>query len=94
MKPSSGKSHLLLSCGEPSTVVIDSCSSESNIKEVLLGITIDRNLKFDDQVNNFGKKACQKLNALSCFTLFMNKRRITIKIFIESPFGYYHLDVP
>ena len=42
-KVNCGKSHLLLGRSVPSTVVIDGCSIESNIKEVLLGITIDRN---------------------------------------------------
>ena len=32
MKANSGKSHLLLSCSEPSATVIDSCSTESNKK--------------------------------------------------------------
>ena len=65
MKANSGKSYLLLICGEPSAVVIDGFTIDSNIKEVLLGITIDKNLKFDDHVNNLCKKACQKVNALS-----------------------------
>ena len=65
MKANSGKSYLLLICGEPSAVVIDGFTTDSNIKEVLLGITIDKNLKFDDHVNNLCKKACQKVNALS-----------------------------
>ena len=65
-------------------------SIESNVKEVLLGIIIDRDLKFDDHVNNLCKKACQKLNALSRLAPFMNldKRRIIMKAFIESQFGY------
>ena len=65
MKANSEKSYLLLICGEPSAVVIDGFTTDSNIKEVLLGITIDKNLKFDDHVNNLCKKACQKVNALS-----------------------------
>ena len=46
--------------------------------EVLLRKAVDRNLKFDDQVNNLCKKACQKLNALSRIAPFINvnKRRI------------------
>ena len=90
MKANSDKSHLLLSCKQPSTVTIDDTFIESNVKEVLLGIIIDRDLKFDDHVNNLCKKACQKLNALSCLAPFMNldKRRIIMKAFIESQFGY------
>ena len=90
MKANSDKSHLLLSCKQPSTVTIDDTFIESNVKEVLLGIIIDRDLKFDDHVNNLCKKACQKLNALSRLAPFMNldKRIIIMKAFIESQFGY------
>ena len=56
MKTNSDKSHLLLSCKQPSTVTIDDTFIESNVKEVLLGIIIDRDLKFDDRVNNFFEK--------------------------------------
>ena len=89
MKANSSKNHLL-SCSEPSAVVIDGCSIESNIKKVLLGITIDKNLKLDDHVNNLCKKACRKLNALSRIAPYMNvsKRRIIMKAFIESHFRY------
>ena len=64
MKANSDKSHILLSCSEPSTALIDGSSIESNTKEILLGITIDRDLKFDEHVNNLCKKACQKLKIL------------------------------
>ena len=90
MKANSDKSHLLLSCNEPSTLVIDGSSIEINTEEVLLGITIDKDLKFDDYVNNLCKKACQKLNALARLAPYMNVeiRRIIMKAFIESQFGY------
>ena len=45
MKANSDKSHILLSYSEPSTVFIDGSSIESNRKEILLRITIDRDLK-------------------------------------------------
>ena len=72
MKANSDKSYILLSCSEPSTARIDGSSIESNTKEILLGITIDRDLKFDEHVNNLCKKACQKLNALVRLAPFMN----------------------
>ena len=83
MKANSDKSHLLLSCNERSTLVIDGSSIETNTKEVLLGITIDKDLKFDDHVNSLCKKACQKLNALAHLAPYMNieKRRIIMKAF-------------
>ena len=61
MKANSSKSQLLLSFSEPSRTVTDGCSIESNIKEVLLGITINRNLKFDDHVKIFVKKHVKNL---------------------------------
>ena len=41
MKANSDKSHILLSCSEPSTALIDGSSIEFNTKEILLGITIE-----------------------------------------------------
>ena len=58
MKANSDKSHhLLFSCSEPSTVLIDGFSTGSNTKAIPLGVTIDRELKFDDHVNYLCKKA-------------------------------------
>ena len=65
MKVNSDKSHLFLSCNEPSLLVIDGSSIETNTKEVFRGITIDKDLEFDDHVNSLCKKACQKLDVLA-----------------------------
>ena len=56
MKANTDKSHILLSCSEPSTALVDGSSIESNTKKILLGITIDRDLKFNDHVSNLCKK--------------------------------------
>ena len=90
MKANSDKSHILLSCSEPSTALIDGSSIESNTKEILLGITTDRDLKFDEHVNNLCKKVCQKLNALVRLAPFMNvdKQRMIMKALIELEFAY------
>ena len=90
MKANSEKSLFLLSCNEPSTLVTDGFSIKTNKKELLLGIKIDKDLKFDDHVNSLCEKACQKLNALARLAPYMNvkKRRIIMKAFIESQFGY------
>ena len=47
-------------------------------------------MKFDEHVNNLSKKACQKLNTLVRLAPFMNvdKKRMIMKAFIESQFGY------
>ena len=93
MKTNSDKSHIFLGCSEPSTTLIDGSSIESNTKEIILGITIDRDFKFDENVNNLCKKACQKLNAVVRLAPFMNidKKRMIMKAFIESQFGYFPL---
>ena len=59
-KANSDKSPILLSCSEPSTVLIAGSSNKSNTTEILLGITIDRDLKFDEYVNNLCKKSMSK----------------------------------
>ena len=58
MEANSGKSHLILSCNEPATLLIDGFSIETSAS------TIDKDLKFDDHVNSLCKKACQKLDGL------------------------------
>ena len=88
MKANSDKSHLLLSCNEQITTVIYSTSIESDIKEVFLGITTNRELKFDDHVNSTCKTACQRFNPVAHLALFINvnKRRISMKAIIELKF--------
>ena len=56
----------------------------------LLGITINRDLKFDKHVLKHCSKANQKLSALSRMAkrLSFNKRRILFKAFVESQFKY------
>ena len=90
MKANSDKSHLLMSCVETTTAMIDGLPIDSSKTEVLLGITIDHELKFDIHVNNLCKEASLKLNALARIAAFMNfsKKRIIMKLFIESQFGY------
>ena len=90
MKANSDKSHLIMSCIEATTAVIDGLPIDSSKTEVLLGITIDHELKFDVHVNYLCKKASLKLNALARIARFMNvsKKRIIMKSFIESQFGY------
>ena len=59
----------------------------------LLGITIDKDLKFDKKVNEICSKANRKLNILSRMQSFLSagNRRIIFKSFIESPFKYCSL---
>ena len=57
MKANIDKTHLIMSCAEATTAMIDGLPIDSSKTEVLLGITIDHELKFDDHVNHLCKKA-------------------------------------
>ena len=90
MKVNTGKGHLLVSGNVRATAKIDSNYTESEKEQVLLGITIDSSLTFENHINNICKRASQKLNALARVAPYMNmqKRRIIMKSFVTSQFGY------
>ena len=90
LKVNTGKSHLLLSGNSRATATIDNSYTESEDEQILLGITIDSNLTFENHINSICKKACQKLNALARIAPYMNiqKRRAIMKSFITSQFSY------
>ena len=58
--------------------------------EKLLGLTIDKNLKFNIHLANICKKASQKVSALSRVAkiLPLHRKRELLKAFIESQFSY------
>ena len=64
MKVNNGKSHLLLSGNSRATATVNNRYSESEDEQVLLGITINSNLAYENHINSICKKASQKLNAL------------------------------
>ena len=51
MKANSDKSHLIMSCTEATTAMIDGLPIDYSKTEVLRRITIDHEFKFDDHVN-------------------------------------------
>ena len=63
------------------------CNSNN---EKILGVNFDNKLTFHDHVSELCKKASKKLHALSRISHYMNtnKRRIIMKAFIDSQFGY------
>ena len=63
MKVNTGKSYLLLSSNSRATATIDNSYTED--EQVLLGVTIDSNLTFENHINSICKKTNQKLNALA-----------------------------
>ena len=88
MKVNTGKNHLLFSDNSRATATIDNSYIESEDKQVLLGITIDSNLTFENHINKICKKASQKLNVLARIAPYMNiqKRRTIMKSFVTSQF--------
>ena len=65
MKVNTGKSHLLVSGNVRATAKIESNDIESGKEQVLLGITIDSNLTFENHIKNICKRASQKLNVVA-----------------------------
>ena len=59
-------------------------------QQKLLGVTIDNNLKFKEHILEQCKKTGKKLSAsgIVCHILSLERRRLLMKAFIESQFGY------
>ena len=57
---------------------------------MLLSVTVDSNLTFENHISNICKRASQKLNALARVAPYMNKRKrkLIMKSFVTSQFGY------
>ena len=92
MKLNEDKCHLLVAGHRYETLWADIGNTRiwESKSEKLLGVVIDRNLNFDDYVFTLCKKAGRKLSALSRISYYMSfeKKRILLKAFIESQFGY------
>jgi len=90
LKANADKCHLLLSTNQSQNMHINKTIINSSKVEKLLGVLIDNKLSFDQHVSKLCSKAGQKLNALSRISSFMNfeKRRLIMKAFISSQFGY------
>ena len=69
MKVNTGKSHLVLSGNSRATATINNSHIESEDEQVLLVVTLDSNLTFENHINSICKEAIQKLNALARITL-------------------------
>ena len=56
----------------------------------LLGVTIDKNLKFNNHISDMCIKASRKLTALGRLSRLLPfaKRRLLMKSFIETQFSY------
>ena len=90
MKANPDKCHLLFSGKNNFKAKIDNYVIESSKQQKLLGVLLDSELKFDKHLYNLCKKANQKLSALCRVSSYMktDKKRIIMKTFINSQFGY------
>ena len=90
MKANTDKSHLLLSQTEKISTQIYDENIINTSCEKLLGVKIDRELKFDEHVKSLCKKANQKLSALTRLSSLMSfdQRKLIMNAFITSHFSY------
>ena len=86
MKANGGKSHLLMSGTETTHANIHGSMIKSSQKEIVLGINLDSELKFEDHVNFMCKKVTQKLYDLAQIAPFIDlkQRRNIMKASVES----------
>ena len=88
------KFHLLVNGDSTNiSVNVDGYQIVYSHKEILLGVTIDNKFSFTEHISRMCQKASQKLHALTRISRCMNtdKRRIIMKAFINSQFGYCQL---
>ena len=90
MKANADKCHLLITTNEEKHISIGGQKIQNSKSEKLLGVTIDNKLSFTEHVRKICDKASQKLNALARLSSFMSleKRRLIMKAFVNSQFGY------
>ena len=84
---------LLLNRNAEQFILVGNVSIYNSTEAQLLGVTFNSALKFDAHVSKLCKKANQKLHALLRVSMYMNyeKRKIIMKSFTTSQFGYYPL---
>ena len=85
LKANADKCHLILSTDEPFSINIDNEVIKNSNNKKLLGINLN-----DTHVANICNRMSKKLHALARISQYMNihKRRMTMKAFIASEFGY------
>ena len=90
MKTNTDNCHLLITTNEERNVSIGGEKIQNSKSEKLFGVTIDNKLSFTEHVHKIFDKVSQKLNALAGLSSFMSleKRRINMKAFAHSQFGY------
>ena len=90
LKSNADKCHLILSTDEPFSIKIDNEVIKNSNNRKLLGINLNNRLGFDSHVANICSRVRKKSHALARISQYMSihKRRMTMKAFIASEFGY------
>ena len=91
LKANPDKFHLILNDSDENlSINVGQYVVQNSQNEKLLGVTIDNKLTFNDHVEGLCKKASKKLHALNRVSRYMSteKKRIIMKSFITSQFGY------
>ena len=90
LKANADKCHHILSTDEPFSINIDNEVIKNSNNKKLLGINLKNRLGFDTHAANICNRVSKKLHALARISQFMNihKRRMTMKAFIASEFGF------
>ena len=92
MKLNQEKCHFLIAANtnEHLWIKVGGAMIWESSEEKLLGLTIDKSLKFTKHVSNICKKASQKVSALARVAKLLpfHRKRILLKAFIESQFSY------
>ena len=90
MKANTDKYHFLLTGEKELALNINQTQIKSTKQQKLLGMTFDNKLNFEKHVNNLCNKVSQKINTLTRISNYIqpNPRRLIMKAFITSQFGY------
>ena len=97
MKPNQGKCHLLVAdinhkfYSSNSYIYLENAFLESEEYVKLLGVTIDKNLDFNEHITGLLKKGNQKLHALMRIAKYItdkDKLKLIMRTFIESQFNF------
>ena len=92
MKLNDDKCHLLVFGGKTNdvSVTIGNSLIKESTEEKLLGVTIDKDLSFENHLDSLCKKASKKLHALARISKFMDTDRIVLMMntFVMSQFSF------
>ena len=90
MKANDDKCHLIVANEENISLALERDVIKSSDSVKLLGVSIDKQLNFNEHVSKLCKKGNQKLHALARVSKYLSKDklRIIMKTFIESQFNY------